>query len=433
MKIRQKRDNKLRVFYSEFEMYGTDTVQEIQRLKGLGNSQRQVASIMSLNPRTVRRYWNCDPNDIPQITRSRKSHLEKYATEIREWFKEHENADVVRQELSKKYDKAVSLRTLQHFIKPYRDELAREKLAQSNPYQRIETPPGEFLQIDFGERTFRIGNDEKKMHFFVATLAYSRRVFVRVSEYEKQDDWLSGLEAAFAHFGGLPRFIVCDNPKAMVKDTAARRSRICKFNERFSNFCLYWNITPIACYPRYPQSKGKVERMVSYIKSNGIAGHQFNSIDELERHLQWWMIHVSDARMLRHLVPEEEPAVKRRFEVERPMLRPIVKPSFLQVREVMRVVDVTGCISVDTRQYRVGAKYAKSEVRVLIGQEHILVFMGNKLIGTFDKTRDVAKPTIFTDVTEYGMPKFGATDVELFQNPLQRSLSDYEFYTGGSW
>lgn len=51
----------------------------------------------------------------------------------------------------------------------------------------------------------------------------------------------------------------------------------------------------------------------------------------------------------------------------------------------------------------------------------------------FDKTRDVVKPTIFTEVTEYGLPKFGSTDIELFQNPLQRPLTDYESYIGGSW
>lgn len=433
MKIRQKRDNKLRMFISEFEMYKTDTVLDIQRLKALGNSRREVARILEINPRTVRRYWDSDPFDLPIIKRNRHSFLEQYGADIRELFDTHKNADVVRQELSKKFGVSVALRTLQNFIKPYRDELNRKRLEQSKPLQRIETPPGEFLQIDFGERFVRIGGVSTKVHFFIATLAYSRRVFVQVSEYEKQDDWLLGIEKAFEHFGGITRFIVCDNPKAMVKKPANRRSRICKFNERFANFCVYWNVTPIACYPRYPQSKGKVERMVQYVKNNGIAGHRFKTFDDLQLHLQWWMTNVSDERVFSHLVPEEEPRLKRRFEVELPMLRPITKPSFLSVREVLRVVDATGCISVDTRQYQLDAVYAKLEVRVVVSKELLRVFIGDKLIETFDKTRDVVKPTIFTEVTEYGLPKFGSTDIELFQNPLQRPLTDYETYIGGSW
>lgn len=433
MKIRQKRDNKLRMFISELEMYKADTVLEIQRLKAIGNSQRQVARILEINPRTVRRYWESDPHNLPAITRNRHSYLEKYGTEIRGWFDTHKNADVVRQELLNNHKVSVSLRTLQNFLKPYRDELNRKRLEQSQPFQRIETPPGEFLQIDFGERYVHIGGVSTKAHFFVATLAYSRRVFVQVSEYEKQDDWLSGIEKAFEHFGGITRFIVCDNPKAMVKKTAERQSRICKFNDRFANFCVYWNVTPIACYPRYPQSKGKVERMISYVKNNGIAGHRFETFDDLQRHLDWWMMNVSDERVFRHLAPEEEPILKKRFEKELPMLRPITKPSFLSVREVLRVVDATGCISVDTRQYQMEAKYARLEVRVVVGKERLKVFIGDKLIETFDKTRDVVKPTIFTEVTEYGLPKFGSTDIELFQNPLQRPLTDYESYIGGSW
>ena len=433
MKIRQKRDNKLRVFSTEYEMYGTATVQEIQRLKGLGNSQRQTARIMGINPRTVRRYWDTDPFELNLIKRGRKSYLEKYGAQIRELFKTHRNADVVRQELLKKYGENIPLRTLQQFIKPYREALAREQLEQSDPVQRIETLPGDFLQIDFGERTIYLGDRKTKVHLFVATLAYSRRVFVRISESEKQDDWLEGIEAAFKHFGGIPRYIVCDNPKAMIKEPALRRSRVCKFNNRFLNFCLYWNVQPIACYPRYPQSKGKVEKMVDYVKKNGIAGHRFESISELQDHIVWWMEFVSDVRVMRHLVAEEEPIPMNRFKTEKRFLRAIEKPDFLSVREVLRKVDVTGCISVDTRQYRLDAKYVGLDVRVLVHKERIQVFIGDKKIGTFDKTRDVAKPIIFSTITEQGVPRFGATDIELFQNPLQRSLSDYESIAGGSW
>ena len=223
-------------------MYGTAIVQEIQRLKGLGNSQRQTSRLMGINPRTVRRYWNTDPFELPLIKRGRKSYLEKYNTAIRELFKIHRNADVVRQELLKQYGEAIPLRTLQQFIKPYRDSLTREQLEQSKPVQRIETLPGDFLQIDFGERSIWIANRKSKIHIFVATLAYSRRVYVQVTESEKQDDWLSGIEAAFKHFGGIPRYVVCDNPKVMIKETALRHSRVCKFNNRFINFCLYWNV-----------------------------------------------------------------------------------------------------------------------------------------------------------------------------------------------
>ena len=173
--------------------------------------------------------------------------------------------------------------------------------------------------------------------------------------------------------------------------------------------------------------------MVDYVKNNAIAGHRFTTLSELQRHIVWWTKNVSNVRIMRHLINTEEPVPKKRFQIEARFLRAIEKPDFLSIKEVVRKVDVTGCISFDTRQYQLEAKYVGLYVRVLAHKERIEVFTGEKLIGTFDKTRDVAKPTIFNKVTEYGVPRFGATDIELFQNPLQRSLSDYESIAGGNW
>ena len=43
---------------------------------------------------------------------------------------------------------------------------------------RFETPPGQQLQIDFGERRVEIAGADVKVFFFVATLGYSRRIYV---------------------------------------------------------------------------------------------------------------------------------------------------------------------------------------------------------------------------------------------------------------
>lgn len=414
-------------------MKKADEVEEIQRLKKLNLSQRAVARAMSIDVRTVRRYWYSDPDNLPVIRRNKQSALAKYDDQIRSLFRIHRNVDVVRQEMEKKYRKKFVLRTLQHYIKPYREQLKRELMTQAKLVKRIETPPGEFMQIDFGERSILLGGRKQKVHFFVATMAYSRRRFVKVCSTEKQDDWLGSIEEAFLYFGGIPRFLVCDNPKAMVKEAAKKRSRLCQFNPRFVNFCTYWNVVPIACYPRYPQSKGKVERSVSYVKANAIAGHHFKDFTELTAHLRWWMLEVSDVRVMRDLIDEEEKVPLKRFEKEKLQLRPADKPPFLSIRELVRKVDVTGRISIDTRQYQMDAQYVGIEVRVLACSDHLKVFLGEKLITTFNKTRDAVKATTFTEVTEHGVPNFGATDIEMFRNSLLRPLSVYNEVAGGNW
>ena len=68
----------------------------------------------------------------------------------------------------------MSLRTVERAVA----HLRREVLAQTAATVRFETPPGHQLQIDFGTVRVPIGDEPLKVHLFVATLGYSRRIYV---------------------------------------------------------------------------------------------------------------------------------------------------------------------------------------------------------------------------------------------------------------
>ena len=137
---------------------------------------------------------------------------------LRERFLRHRgNADVVRQDLAAEKGIAVSLRTLQRAVQPYRQALKAEALATV----RFETPPGRQLQIDFGERLVEIGGIKIRVFVFVATLGHSRRCHVRAFRHERQESWFSGLESAFTPFGGVPDADAPEDPA----ESAARMAR----------------------------------------------------------------------------------------------------------------------------------------------------------------------------------------------------------------
>ncbi len=73
-----------------------------------------------------------------------------------------------------------------------------------------------FARIDFGEKWIQIAGARTKVHFFVAVLGYSRRIFVRASLSQRQDDWREGLAGAFRAFGGVTRKILIDRAGALV-------------------------------------------------------------------------------------------------------------------------------------------------------------------------------------------------------------------------
>jgi transposase len=100
---------------------------------------------------------------------------------------------------------------------------------------RFETPPGQQMQIDFGEKRIEIGGAKVRVYIFVATLGYSRRTYAAAFLHERQSAWFDGMEAAFRHFGGVTGEVLLDNAAALVtRHDAVTREVV--FNDRLHAF-----------------------------------------------------------------------------------------------------------------------------------------------------------------------------------------------------
>ena len=132
----------------------------------------------------------------------------------------------MRQELLAEKGIKLSLRTVEREVAPLR----RELMAKAGD-AGFETPPGKQLQIDFGERRLQIGGANTKVYLFVATLGYSRRLYVRAFRNERQESWFGGLEGAFRHFGGVTEEVLFDNDRGLVV-RHDRMTREVEFNTR---------------------------------------------------------------------------------------------------------------------------------------------------------------------------------------------------------
>lgn len=80
------------------------------------------------------------------------------------------------------------------------------------PVVRFETLPGQQLQVDFTI----IRRGRYKLKAFVAALGYSRASYVRFSEHERQEDWLTSIKEALHYCGGVPQHILFDNAKCIM-------------------------------------------------------------------------------------------------------------------------------------------------------------------------------------------------------------------------
>src|SRR5687768_4626841 len=106
-----------------------DDVVAMLRLKACGWGIKRIARELGCSHHTVKHYVAAG-GVVPFRAAKRSKVLDEHEDWLRERFLRHRgNADVVRQDLLAEEGRAVSLRTLQRAVQPYRQALEAEALA----------------------------------------------------------------------------------------------------------------------------------------------------------------------------------------------------------------------------------------------------------------------------------------------------------------
>jgi transposase len=410
------------------EMLAPDEVAAMVRLHALGWGAKRISRELGCSRNTVKRYLGSG-GWVAYRRPRRRRRLDGLEEWLADRFRRHRgNCDVVRQDLARERGIAVSLRTVEREVAPLRQALR----AEARACVRFETPPGRQLQIDFGETRVAIGEARVRVYLFVATLGYSRRVYVQAFRHERQSAWFDGLEGAFGHFGGVSQEVLLDNPRALVDhhDAATREVR---FNARLLAFARHWGFRPRACAPYRARTKGKDERGVGYVKHNAIAGHSFASWAALEAHLAWWMREIADVR--EHGTTGEPPWL--RFERdEASALRPLAgRPPFRQVRALVRRVQGDCAVDVDTNSYSVPWRLIGEQVQVVVSGGCVRISHDGREVAVHGETtgrrQRIVDPAHFHGVAGAARP------LPLPEAPpapaLLRPLAEYEHLAGGGF
>jgi hypothetical protein len=281
-----------------------------------------------------------------------------------------------------------------------------------------------------------IGGESVKVYLFVATLGYSRRLYVRAFHNERQESWFAGLEGAFRHYGGVTEEVLFDNDRGLVV-WHDRATREVEFNARLHAFAKHWRFRPRACAPYRARTKGKDERGVGYVKKNAIAGRAFASWAALEAHLAAWARDIADQRV--HGTTGEVP-IERFRRAEASALRPVAgTPPFAAARELVRKVQADCAIEVDGNAYSVPWRLIGERVRVTLAGEQLRVSHAGQEVavhqrcaGRFERRID---PLHFEGVVGFRTPATPPTTPapESTAAELLRPLIEYERLAGGRW
>ncbi len=161
-------------------------------------------------------------------------------------------------------------------LRPWRSE------GQERAFVRFETVPGEQAQMDWGH----FGNwDGRRLYGFALTLCWSRMQYVEFTQRQDAETLLNCMVHAFSYFGGVTATVLTDNMKTVVLDRVDGQPR---FHAKLLDFASYYGFVPRACHPYRPQTKGKIESTIRYIKSSFWPGLSFDSLAELNRQALTW-------------------------------------------------------------------------------------------------------------------------------------------------
>jgi transposase len=354
---------------------------------GRGSSIREIARTLQISRNTVRKYLALDESSIEAklSDRSRPKALDahrEYLVHLLGSFPKLSAVKVKRKLEEKVGPLAASSRSLRRYLGALRDEGVQ---AQPRHYEPVRNHvPGVQCQVDPGElREVLIGGVATVVYFVVFVLSFSRLMYVGTSRRPIDTGTFIGLhDAAFRYFGGCPEECVYDQTRLVV---LSEQYRELELNERFAQYATSAGFRIRACQGYDPESKGKVEAGVKYVKHDGLYGEQFEDWAAMEQHLQRWLEAVANART--HGTTGQVPRAYFDAE-ERAKMRPYLTPAFLGASGVPgepRKVDKTGLISFRSNKYSVPMAYQSGRVNVLAtaeGQLHIYAPCGGERIAS---------------------------------------------------
>ena len=343
----------------------------IHKIKGLydegrGLSIRAISRELGVSRNTVRKYLALEEvaisaaRDDPSRTKRLDGHRDYLINQLKA-YPQLSAVKLARRLQEKVGELPVSGRSLRRYVRALKQAVASGQWRYYEPV--LDMVPGIQCQVDPGElRGVWIGDQERTLYFVVFVLSCSRLMYAGLSFQALDTETFIQLhDEAFRYFGGVTEECVYDQTKLVVID---ERYRELNLNQRFHQYATTAGYRIHACEGYDPESKGKVEAGVKYVKQDCLYGERFASETAVREHLQDWLERVANARC--HGTTGREPRVH--FEAqERAHLRPYLVPdSVLRVPPATetRRADKTGLISWQANKYSVPMAWQQARVGV---------------------------------------------------------------------
>lgn len=179
--------------------------------------------------------------------------------------------------------------TVRTYVKELREKYHIPKSLTHRSYEALEElPKGKQLQVDFGEIKLKTYAGETiKLYVIAFVLSHSR---FKYAYWQTQPfttrDVLRCHEQAFEYYGGMTEEIVYDQDKLM---TVSENGGDIIYTEEFQSYRKQRGFRVYLCRAADPESKGKVESVVKFIKRNFAKNRVFHLIETWNEQCLAWL------------------------------------------------------------------------------------------------------------------------------------------------
>lgn len=269
---------------------------EVHRMRREGYSISKINSLLGLHRSTIRKYLAMTEEAyeallIKQSERSKeldsfegfvrdrlKLYPETSAAQMYDWLKEH------HQSLPK-----VNPKTIFNFVHWIRNKYNIPKLVVKRQHQVVEELPyGKQAQVDFGQYNMRTSTGQRaKVFFFTFVLSRSRYKYLWFTDRNFTTDLaIEAHEQAFRYIQGVPDEIVYDQDKVFI---VSENSGDIILTNLFKSYIRSKSFTLHFCRKSDPQSKGKIENVVKYVKQNFLYNRTYYNLETLNDEAMGWL------------------------------------------------------------------------------------------------------------------------------------------------
>ena len=225
--------------------------------------------------------------------------------------------------------------------------------------------PGETLVIDWGS--------EAGLHVFCAVAAWSRWRFVRFATDERAETTLL-LAECLEELGAVPKVVLADRMACLKGGVVAN---VVVPTSDYVRFAAHYGFKPDFCEAADPESKGIVEHLVGYAKSDLVVPQELHVGDVAGANAAA----ASWCEEVNSVVHSEICAVPaERVMAEREVMAPLPSLRARIGRPTLRKVDRLSCVQLGSARYSVPTRLIGRQVEVAVIDGQVLVADDGELV-----------------------------------------------------